>query len=157
MINLNVVCVGNVKETSFKEAINEYLKRITKFANIKIVEVKEERISKNPTKAEIENVVEEEGKRILNHMQGFVVVCDGGGKMLTSMELANKLKKVESSFSTITFVIGGSYGLSDLVKSKANLLLSFSAFTFPHQLFRIMLLEQIYRAYTIVNNITYHK
>lgn len=157
MINLNVVCVGNVKETSFKEAINEYLKRITKFANIKIVEVKEERISKNPTQAEIENVVEEEGKRIISHLQGFVVVCDGGGKMLTSMELANKLKKVESSFSTITFVIGGSYGLSDLVKSKANLLLSFSGFTFPHQLFRIMLLEQIYRAYTIVNNITYHK
>ena len=157
MINLNVVCVGNVKETSFKEAINEYLKRITKFANIKIVEVKEERISKNPTKAEIENVVEEEGKRILSHRRGVVVVCDGGGKMLTSMELANKLEKVESSFSTITFVIGGSYGLSDLVKSKANLLLSFSAFTFPHQLFRIMLLEQIYRAYTIVNNITYHK
>ena len=156
MIKINIYAVGSIKEKFFKEAINEYSKRISKFAKINIIEVDEIKLqNKDENK-----VKEKEGEELLKRIKDseYLIALDLNKKEYDSLSLASHFSSlIDSGKGEIAFVIGGSYGLSDLVKSKANLLLSFSAFTFPHQLFRIMLLEQIYRAYTIVNNITYHK
>lgn len=156
-MNIKIVCVGNIKDDFFKEAVKEYEKRLSKFVNLKIIEVKEERLPKNYSLADINNVVEQESNREISLLEGYVILCGVGGKEFTSPQFADKLKKLEQSFSSITFVVGGSYGVSDLLKSKADMILGFGEFTYPHQLFRVMLVEQIYRAYTIINNITYHK
>lgn len=154
---INVVCVGNIKEEYYVKAINEYQKRISRFNKLSVTEVKEERLPTNFSNADILKVIECEGKRLQEHLKGYIVVCDISGKKLNSTEFAKKLKQSEQNFPQITFVIGGSYGVWQEIKDKADLLLSFSDFTMPHQLFRVVLLEQIYRALTINNNVTYHK
>lgn len=157
VMNVKFVCVGSVKEKYFREALDEYYKRLTKFINLKVVEVKEEKLLKKPSPAEIEYVVEQESLRIISQLEGYVILCSPTGKNFSSIDFAKNLKKVESNFSTITFVVGGSYGVSDKMIRRANISLTFGSFTFPHQLFRVMLAEQVYRAYTIINHITYHK
>lgn len=157
ILRINIVCVGNIKEKFYSSACSEYVKRLSKYHTVDIIEVEEEKLPKNFSEADIAKVRVKESLRIEKHCKGYVVVLDVFGKELTSEQLASKLKSVASESFTVTFVIGGSYGLSDLMKQKANLLLSFSRFTFPHQLMRVILLEQIYRATTIINNITYHK
>ncbi len=154
---INIVCVGQIKEDFYKSAINEYVKRIGRFNKISITEVKEEKLPANFSNADILNVIKTEGIRINENLKGYVVVCDIEGNKLNSVDFAKKLKASEQNFSDITFVIGGSYGVWQEIKNKANLRLSFSDFTLPHQLFRVVLLEQIYRAQTINNNVTYHK
>ncbi len=156
-MKVKIVCVGNIKDKFFVDAANEYYKRLNKFVNLSVVEVKEEKLPKNYSQADINNVVAQEGVRINAQLEGYVVLCGVNGKQFTSEDFSKELKKLENSFSTITFVIGGSYGTSPEIYKKANLVLGFGSFTFPHQLFRVMLAEQIYRAYTIINNITYHK
>lgn len=156
-MNVKIVCVGNVKEKYFRDALEEYYKRLSRFVNLKVTEVKEEAIPKKPTEGEILKVTELETNRLLAECEGYVILLSPRGKTFSSPELAKLLKKTEDSFSTITFVVGGSYGVSQKMFEKANLTMSFSDLTFPHQLFRVMLSEQIYRAYTIINNITYHK
>ena len=150
---MKLICVGKIKEKYLNEAIEEYKKRLSKYTKLDIVELPD--ISYN----EIDKVKKEEGKLILKHLKETdnVIILDINGIELSSVELTNKLCRLESVNSNITFIIGGSYGLSDEVKKRANFSLSFSKLTFPHQLFRVMLLEQIYRTYKIRNNENYHK
>lgn len=150
---MKLICVGKIKEKYLNDAIDEYKKRLSKYTKLDIVELPD--ISYN----EIDKVKKEEGKLILKHLKETdnVIILDISGQELSSIELTNKLCRLESVNSNITFIIGGSYGLSEEVKKRANFSLSFSKLTFPHQLFRVILLEQIYRTYKIRNNENYHK
>ena len=155
MIEINVISVGNVKEKYLQELIADYKKRISKYAKIELIELKDESNKIN------ENVVKEtEGERILSSIkEGFyVILLDLKGQMLDSISLSKKLDEISTYHSSkIAFIIGGSFGVSEDVKKRANYLLSFSKMTFPHQLAKGMLLEQIYRSFKISNNETYHK
>lgn len=156
-MKINIVCVGNIKEKYFSDACNEYLKRLSKFHVVNIIEVAEEKLGKNTNLGDIEKVKNCESDRIEKHLKGHVILLDICGKTYTSEGFAKKLEDLQNNSSTVTFVIGGSYGVSEKFRQKCDDKLSFSAFTFPHQLMRVVLLEQIYRATTIQNNITYHK
>ncbi len=150
---IKIITVGSIKEKYLKEAIEEYTKRLSKYTNIEIIEVKDEGLVE-PQKALI---LEEE--KILKHIndKDYIITLEIEGKEFTSEELASTLDKIQLESSNITFIIGGSYGLSQSIKDKSRLHLSFSKMTFPHQLFRVLLLEQIYRSYKINNNESYHK
>ena len=137
--------------------MKEYVKRINRFNSINIVELEEEKLPKNYSEADISKCLVRESAKIEKCFQGFVIVLDVKGNQISSTEFAKKIEAISLSHDTITFVIGSSYCLSESLKTKANMLLGFSKMTFPHQLFRVMLLEQIYRACTINNNIMYHK
>lgn len=155
MIEINVISVGNIKEKYLQELIADYKKRISKYAQIDLIELKDESNKIN------ENVVKEiEGERILSSVkEGFyMVLLDLKGQMLDSVSLSKKIDEISTYYSSkIAFVIGGSFGVSEAVKKRANFMLSFSKMTFPHQLAKGMLLEQIYRSFKILNNETYHK
>lgn len=148
---ITIIAVGSIKENYFKESINEYLKRINKFHKIKIIEVKDEKNQEIALVKEKDNIL----KHIKN--KDYVIALDINGEQITSLNLANKIDNIFNHNSHIVFIIGGSYGLHDDIKALANYRLSFSKLTFPHQLFRIILLEQIYRSFKILNNETYHK
>ena len=150
---IKIIAVGYLKEKYLKEAVEEYTKRIKKYTNIEIIEVKDEGI------VEINKALKLEEEKILKHIseKDFLITLEIEGKEYNSEEFAKKIEKITIENSNITFIIGGSYGISDEIKNKANLRLSFSKMTFPHQLFRVLLLEQIYRAYKINNNEKYHK
>ena len=152
-MKVNIVAVGKIKEKFFTDAISEYAKRLSKFCDFNIIEVDE---SSNITNIELKK--ETEGELLLSKAKGYIIDLDGGGKLLSSEDLAELLKtNMTNGESEFSFVIGGSNGLSDLVKTKANKIVSFGKITFPHQLFRVVLSEQIYRAFTINNHINYHK
>ncbi len=151
---IKILCVGKLKEDYLTSGIKEYLKRLDAWEKVEIIEVKEYLSS------DIKKVIEVEGDYLLDRIDknDFVITLEIEGKMLTSESLASKIDQLYTyGNSNITFVIGGSYGLSDKVKSRSSLALSFSKFTFPHQLMRLILLEQIYRAFTINNHKEYHK
>jgi 23S rRNA (pseudouridine1915-N3)-methyltransferase len=158
-MNIRVICVGKLKEKFWQEACAEYLKRITGFTRIEIVELKEAKLPKNASPADEQAVIEKESQSILDKIQDrdYVIAMDLSGKQEDSVEFAKSLSAISLGNSTIDFVIGGSLGLSDSVRKRADKKMSFSEMTFPHQLFRVMLLEQIYRAFKIINNETYHK
>ena len=143
---IRIVCVGKIKEKFYRDAIDEYMKRMGKYHKIEIVEV----IDSNIRNEEVE-IMKRIGSR------DYVVTMEIEGKSFSSVELSQFIDKTLISNSVITFVIGGSDGLSDVVKRRANYKLSFSKMTFPHQLFRVILLEQIYRSFKIINNEAYHK
>lgn len=155
MIEINVISVGTVKEKYLQEMIQDYKKRISKYAQIDLIELKDESNKIN------ENVVKElEGDRILSSIKDgfYVVLLDLDGVMLDSVSLSKKIDEISTYYSSkIAFVIGGSFGVSEAVKKRANFKLSFSKLTFPHQLIKGVLLEQIYRSFKILNNETYHK
>jgi len=150
---IKLIVVGSIKEKYLKDAIDEYKKRISKYTNIEIIEVKDEGIVEE-TKA-----IKLEEEKINKHIndRDYIVTLEIEGKQFTSIEFAEKINDIMIENSNLTFIIGGSYGLSDNLKRRAKLHLSFSKMTFPHQLFRVLLLEQIYRAYKINNNESYHK
>ena len=156
MIKINVLAVGKVKEKYFLDGINEYKKRLSRFSDFNIIEIEEENF-KNPTPSEIEIIKEQEAQKILPNIKGKTIVMAIEGKKISSEKFASLILDCQNLSSTITFIIGGSYGLSDKVKNKADIKLSFSEMTFPHTLFRLMLTEQIYRAFTIINGVSYHK
>ncbi len=157
MVKINVVAVGKVKEKYFTDGIAEYAKRLSKYCEFNLIEVSEENYSKIDS-ALINTVKEKECERILPHLKGHVFVMAIEGKKLSSEKLAKTIKDLtDNGTGVITFVIGGSYGVSDRIKTKADGLLSFSDMTFPHTLFRLMLTEQIYRAFSINNGSAYHK
>ena len=156
MIKVNLLVVGKVKEKYFADGISEYSKRLSRFCEFKIIELPEENY-KVVTDALIENIKEKEGEKILSNLKGYVVAMAIEGKKLSSEKLAGLIKSVADTSGVITFVIGGSYGLSNAVKNKADQLISFSDMTFPHTLFRLMLTEQIYRAFSINSGSAYHK
>lgn len=147
---IKLICVGKVKENFYKEAIKEYIKRLSKYTKLNVIEIDDE-----PNI----NGIEKEGLNILKNIndKDYVITLEINGNMLTSEELSSKIDNILINNSNIDFVIGGSYGLSDKIKQKSNYKLSFSKQTFPHQLFRVMFLEQLYRAFKIKNNETYHK
>ena len=150
---IKLICVGKIKEKYLVDAINEYRKRLSKYTKLDIIELPDSSYN------EIDKVKNMEGKLILKHLKETdnVIILDINGQELSSVELTDKLCSQEVINSNLTFIIGGSYGLSDEVKKRANYSISFSKLTFPHQLFRVMLLEQIYRTYKIRNNENYHK
>ncbi len=160
MIKVNIIAVGKLKEKFLKDGCNEYLKRLSSFSKVNIIEINEERCSDNPSLNEIEQVKIKEGERIIAKLpkQSYVIPLCIEGTQLRSEEFSKKIESISvSGFSEITFIIGGSFGLSDDVKVLGNLKLSFSKMTLPHQLMRMVLLEQIYRAFSISNNSKYHK
>lgn len=150
---IKIICVGKIKEKYLKEAIDEYKKRLSKYTKIEIIEVLDEGLK------EEQKVVEIEKEKIEKHIteKDFLITLEIEGSEYTSEQFAKKLDSIFITNSNICFIIGGSYGLSEDIKKKSNLHLSFSKMTFPHQLFRVFLLEQIYRAYKINNNEKYHK
>ena len=150
---IKIICVGKIKEKFFKEALLEYEKRLNKYTKLAIIEVEDEENSNKNI------VLQKEKEKILKHIddKDFVITTEIEGESFSSLAFASNLDKILSNNKNVTFIIGGSYGLAEEIKQRSNLALSFSKFTFPHQLFRIILLEQIYRAYKIINGETYHK
>lgn len=160
MIGITLICLGKLKESYLRDAVAEYSKRLSAFCRLKTVELIPCRLSDDPSQAEIDRALGEEGRSILAAVPDSSFVCAMciEGKKLSSEELAAKIEDCGvRGFGNITFVIGSSYGLSDEVKRAASLRLSMSDMTFPHQLARVMLLEQIYRAFRINNGGKYHK
>ena len=150
---IKIIAIGKVKEQFYREAIEEYVKRLSKYTDVSIIELEDEK-----TDDKIVTLREEE-KRIIKYInpKDYIISLAIEGKEMDSIEFANKIDNIHNNYSNITFIIGGSVGLSNEIKNRSNKLLSFSKMTFPHQLFRIILLEQIYRAYKINNNEEYHK
>lgn len=155
MIKVNLVCVGKIKEKYFSEGVAEYAKRLSAFCDFKIIEVEEENYKKVDD-ALIERIKVKEGERIIPKLTGKVYALAIEGKKYSSETFARLIETSVDGGENITFVIGGSYGLSDAVKKCAEGL-SFSDMTFPHTLFRLMFCEQIYRAFSIIGGKSYHK
>lgn len=159
-MNITIISVGKVKEKFFNDAINEYRKRLSKYCKLKEEIISDERADDNFSKAEIEIAKIKEGHKIINKIKpnSFIFILDIKGTELTSEKLAMKINNLGiNGQSDLTFIIGGSNGLSDEVLNKADFRLSFSKFTFPHQLFKVILLEQIYRSFKINSGEVYHK
>ncbi|MDO5396415.1 MAG: 23S rRNA (pseudouridine(1915)-N(3))-methyltransferase RlmH [bacterium] len=158
-MNINIICAGKIKEKYFTAAIAEYSKRMSRFAKFSITELPDEKIPDNASAKEETAVKEKEGRAILSKIKDsdYVIAMCIEGKQLDSIELSQHLEKIAMSSSSIVFIIGGSLGLSDEVKNRAQLRLSFGKITLPHQLMRVVLCEQIYRAFKISRNETYHK
>lgn len=159
MLNVQIVCIGKLKESYWRLACNEYEKRMQSFAKFSIRELPECRLPENPNAAQIKAVLREEGEHILSECKNTQIVplCIEG-KEISSPDLAKWIEnKAVSGVSSISFVIGSSFGLDDSVKESGNLRLSMSPMTFPHQLARVMLCEQIYRSFQILNHGKYHK
>ena len=157
-MKINLITVGKIKEKYLKDAIDEYKKRLSKFCNLNIIEVNES-VAKTENDSNIKKTLDEESKEIISKIRNeYVIVLDIDGKEYSTLELSKKFTDIKlSGVSEISFVVGGSYGLSDSVKKRADLRLSFSKLTFQHQLFRVVLLEQIYRIFKIESNEPYHK
>lgn len=147
---IKIICVGKIKEKFLREAIAEYTKRISKYAKLEIVELPDN---------DSEKALLLERDLILSKIKEreFVVTLEIEGRMHDSVELSNLIDKTHNNYPTITFIIGGSYGIHEDIKKRSDFSLSFSKLTFPHQLFRVMLIEQIYRAFKINKNESYHK
>lgn len=159
-MNISVICVGKLKERYWSEAIAEYCKRLKSYCNLEIVELKESRLPDKSGPSEEKAVKETEGEEILKKIKDgmYVVTLEVNGRAMSSEKLAEKIEKLTiDGVSNIAFVIGGSLGLSEAVSRRADLQLSFSQMTFPHQMMRVILLEQIYRSFKIIRNETYHK
>ncbi len=157
-MNITVIAAGKLKESYFRDAAAEYAKRLSRFVKLKIIEVPDEKIPDGAGEKQCQAILEREGQRMLAQYQGgFPVALCIEGDPLSSETFAEKIARVSMEHSQITFFIGGSLGLSPQVKQTARLQLSFGRMTLPHQLMRIVLLEQIYRAYKINANESYHK
>jgi len=159
-MKITVLCVGKIKEKFYVQALLEYQKRLSRYCDIEIIEVADEKTKENASENEIQIVKDKEGERMSKHIKedSYVIALAINGKMLDSVELSSKIERLGiQGTSHITFIIGGSLGLSDTILKKADYLLSFSAMTFPHQLMRVILLEQVYRSYRIMHNEPYHK
>lgn len=160
MLKINIICIGKIKENYLKDAINEYVKRLSKYCNINIIELLDEKIPNNPSEKDSLIIKNKEGEKILNHLKkdSYIICLDLKGKQYTSEEFSKKLEEIPLNHSSeVSFVIGGSLGIAKDVLDIADELISFSKMTFPHQLFRVLLLEQIFRAFKISNNEAYHK
>jgi len=159
LIKVTVITLGRLKEKYLSEAVNEYSKRLSRYCDLNIIEFEPIKLSDKPSEAEINSALEKEADMILKKtpQNCYTVALCVEGKELSSPELADKIKELSAIGKNITFVIGSSYGLSEKIKKVCDLRLSVSRMTFPHQLFRVMLLEQIYRAFKINEGSTYHK
>lgn len=152
MVKINIVCVGSIKENFFADAIKEYSKRLSRFCSLNIVEVNEFSNEKA-----IQKKIDLESQSLIKHLKGFVVLLDREGELVSSEDLAKIIDNATNSAGEISFVIGGSNGVNETLKRQAGKVISFGKITFPHQLFRVVLLEQIYRGFNILSNTPYHK
>jgi len=148
---ITIIAVGKIKEKYIKDGINDYIKRLSKYTKIELIEVDDSPIDSKSLKVESDNIL----KRI--NTKSYIITLEIDGEQSTSVELSNVINKNIDKYTNITFIIGGSNGLDDSIKQISNYKLSFSKLTFPHQLFRLILLEQIYRSFKILNNESYHK
>lgn len=150
---IKLICVGKVKESFYRDAIQEFQKRLSKYTKLEIIEIPD------VTLDNIDENIKREGQMIEKQIgpKDYVITLEIDGKQLTSVELSQKIDQIFQTNSTITFIIGGSYGLDPKIKNRSHFALSFSKMTFPHQLFRVILLEQIYRSFKILNHESYHK
>ncbi|MCR5118250.1 MAG: 23S rRNA (pseudouridine(1915)-N(3))-methyltransferase RlmH [Lachnospiraceae bacterium] len=155
----DIICVGKIKEKYLEDAIKEYMKRLGAYTNTEIIEVKDEKTPDNASEKEIKKILETEGARIRKYMddKAHIFAMAIEGKQLTSEAFAKRIDDIGMTSSKIQFIIGGSLGIDESIKKDADELLSFSKMTFPHQLMRVVLLEQIYRAHKIIKDEPYHK
>ncbi len=159
MLSINIICVGKIKENYLKDAIGEYSKRLSKYCNLNIIELPDEKLPSQLSQKNIDEVKNIEGNKILSHIKkdSYTICLDLKGKQFSSEEFSAKIDSIALNFnSSINFIIGGTLGLSKDVLDKANEKICFSKMTFPHQLIRVFLLEQLFRAFKISNNETYH-
>jgi 23S rRNA (pseudouridine1915-N3)-methyltransferase len=159
-MNISVITVGKIKEKYLRDAIEEYSKRLSRYCKLNIIEVQDEKTPDNASEKEEQIIKEKEGEAILRNIRDnmYVVALELRGKMLSSEELATFMKELGvRGDSNVAFIIGGSLGLSEAVLNRANYKLCFSKMTFPHQLMRVILLEQVYRGYRIIGGEPYHK
>jgi 23S rRNA (pseudouridine1915-N3)-methyltransferase len=159
MLNVKFITLGTLKEGYLREAAAEYEKRLGGFCRFEMVQLKEERLSDQPSESEIKNALDKESAKIFAEIpsRAYVVAMCVEGKQCSSEELAEKLEEISARSSDICFIIGSSFGLSDTVKQRADMRLSVSKLTFPHQLMRVILLEAVYRAFNIQKGTKYHK
>ncbi|MBR3881708.1 MAG: 23S rRNA (pseudouridine(1915)-N(3))-methyltransferase RlmH [Clostridia bacterium] len=158
-MGINIICVGKLKEKYLKDAIDEYSKRLSKYCNLNIIEIQDEKLPGKVNDSIAKDIKQKECTKILNAIKkdSYVMALDLRGKQFTSEEFSKKIDEVPvKGFSNITFIIGGTLGLTEEVLNSANEFISFSKMTFPHQLIRVFLLEQVFRAFKISNNETYH-
>ncbi len=156
MQKINIITMGDIKEKYLKDAINEYNKRLSRFAEIKIIELDEHNPKSNNEK-DILIALNKDAEYIKKYVKGYPICLDVAGKEYTSEQFAEKIKKSTLTTNELTFIIGASNGISSEIKELCKERISFSKMTFPHQLMRVIFLEQLYRAFTIINNISYHK
>lgn len=159
-MKIKIVCVGKIKEKYLVEGIAEYIKRLSSYAQVEIIEVSETKINDNPRDSDILKVIEDEGQKLKAKVKqdDFVIALDVAGQNIDNHQYVTMIDKAKNNgYSTFTFIIGGSYGLSKQLKGIAHLNWSFSQLVFPHQLMRLLLLEQIYRGFKIAQNEPYHK
>jgi 23S rRNA (pseudouridine1915-N3)-methyltransferase len=156
MSTLTIACIGKLKEKYWKDAQAEYTKRLSAFCRVSVAEKNEAPLTKDASEALIQKAQEQEGDALLNAAKGTIIALSPEGEQMDSLRFSSLVKKLSDS-GDVTFIIGGSYGLSDAVKKSARHIISFSELTMPHQLFRIVLLEQIYRGFMIAEGRTYHK
>lgn len=159
MIKVTVIALGKLKESYLREAVGEYTKRLSRYCTLNILETEPVKLGDNPSKSQIDAALEREAEIILKKIpqDSFACALCVEGKELSSEQLAERINSLSAMGKNITFIIGSSYGLSERVKKACDLRLSMSQMTFPHQLFRVMLLEQVYRAFKINEGSTYHK
>jgi 23S rRNA (pseudouridine1915-N3)-methyltransferase len=158
-MKITIITVGKLKEKYLKEGIKEYTKRLSKYTKLEIIEVKDEHAPENLSDKDKENIMSIEAERIQKRIKdSYIISLAIEGNQITSEKLASKIEEIKTYHNShITFIIGGSLGLSTSIKKQSNMLLSFSKMTFPHQLMKLILLEQIYRSFRINNNEPYHK
>lgn len=159
-MEIQILCIGKLKEQYLRDACQEYIKRLSRFANVKVQELSEYKLPDAPSDAELQRAVAEESLLLLKNIKkpDMVYAADIGGKRFSSEGFAEDIqKRMTGGAGRLVFVIGGSNGFSDDVRKRADVKISFSDMTFPHQLFRVMLLEQIYRAFKIISGEKYHK
>lgn len=159
-MKITILTVGKIKEKYLKDAIDEYSKRLSKYCKLEVIEVPDEKTPDNASEVVEDMIRTKEAERLLKHIKddAFVITLEINGRQLSSEELADKIEKLGvQGTSHIIFIIGGSIGLGKEVLNRSNFALSFSKMTFPHQLMRVILLEQIYRSYRIINGEPYHK
>ncbi len=159
-MKITVISVGKLKEKYLKSGIEEYSKRLSRYCQLSLIEVADEKCPETLSAADREIIKNKEGEKILAKLKegSYIISLEIEGKQFTSEEMAEKIEKITTSgFSHITFLIGGSLGLSDKLKNISKLSLSFSKMTFPHQLMKLILVEQIYRSFRIIKNEPYHK
>ena len=159
MLNIKLVVVGKLKEKFHKEEVSEYLKRLSKYAKVSIIEVEEEKIKDNSSLKENEQILIKEGNNVLKHIKDsdYMFLLDLHGKEISSEEFAKKMESISLEYSNVSFVIGGSLGVSEELRKRSDFKLKLSPMTFTHQMTRIIILEQIYRTFKINNNEVYHK
>lgn len=159
MLTIQIICIGKIKEKYLQDAINEYSKRLSKYCKLVIIELPDEKIPDKLNDTLSEHIKEKECSKILNIIKkdSYIIALDINGTQFSSENFSKKIDEISMEYSTITFIIGGSLGLTKNLLNNCNLKVSFSKMTFPHQLFRVFLLEQVFRAFKISHGETYHK